>query len=289
MLMGPQTIKKTLQNQQMAVLKKLAQHFLISPLVLEKIIQSACLTPEDTVLEIGPGLGSLTFALAQRVKRVVGVEKDKKMATMLIKALAENNIANVKVVNGDILNLSLGNLNLHKTKYKLIANLPYNIAAPLILKFLKSKNPPLLMVVMVQKEMAQRIVAQAPKMNKLAVLCQIYATAQIIAFVAPSAFWPKPKVSSAVLLLRPQKNSFFAQHPKMLNVLEKIVHSAFGQPRKTILNNLVHNLDKNTFDNKEAIKQWLVKNHINPNQRPQTLFIHNWLSLVKNYKNFYNN
>ncbi|MDO8524760.1 MAG: 16S rRNA (adenine(1518)-N(6)/adenine(1519)-N(6))-dimethyltransferase RsmA [bacterium] len=307
-MLTPQQIKKILQENDIAVLKKFGQNFLISESVLNKIVATANIKPTDTILEIGPGLGVLTFELAKRASKVIAIEKDRKMSEILKKNLAEKNISNIEVINEDALAVEARFLELLKLgfkgaqnrastalepktelpqqSYKLVANLPYNIATAVIMKFLQSENPPQRIVVMVQKEVAQRIVAISPHMNKLAIFCQLYATPKIIDIVPPAAFWPKPKVDSAILQLIPRNSvlescgSSVFRDPKtelqQPNALENLVNLGFSHPRKTLLNNFAK------LGEKEKIGQWLLENNIQPSQRPETLSIHNWLSLAKN-------
>ena len=159
-----------LKKEGLAPLKRLGQNFLIDCQALQKIIGSADLKKTDTVLEIGAGIGNLTFELAKKAKRVIAVEKDPKMIEILKDLLECQNVKNVKIIEGNILKFKTDSLEL-KT-YKLVANLPYYITSPVIRKFLESKNPPSSIVLMVQKEVAQRIAAKPPHMSLLAVSVQ---------------------------------------------------------------------------------------------------------------------
>ncbi len=292
-------IKKQFKENNAAVLKKLGQNFLVSQTVLAKIIAAADLKPQDTVLEIGPGLGALTFELAKRAKQIIAVEKDRKISAILEKNLAEKSISNVKVINEDVLcprdptssqNLSpslweVGSL--LADPYKIVSNLPYNIATAVIMKFLESQNPPGLIVVMVQKEVAQRIVAKPPHMNKLAIFCQLYAEPKIIDCVPSGAFWPKPKVDSAILQLTPmpKEPSAFGRRRHsvpFMSQFQQIVNAGFSHPRKTLLNNLLKAYGESSpADSREKIIEWLQANSINPMQRPETLSVENWQNLAK--------
>ncbi len=288
-------IKIQLKENNAAVLKKLGQNFLVSRAVLAKIIAAADLKPQDTILEIGPGLGALTFELAKKAKQIIAVEKDRKISAILEKNFAEKDVSNVKVINQDIFNFQFSKLvpphssapsrGVGRKCYKLVANLPYNIATAVIMKFLEAEKPPTLIVVMVQKEVAQRICAKPPHMNKLAIFCQLYAEPKIMSYVPPSAFWPKPKVDSAILRLQPIK-TFRALGSA--DSFAKIVNAGFSHPRKTLLNNLVGGLPSpNSKEgcppqiSKERISQWLLQNNINPMQRPETLSVEDWKNLAK--------
>ncbi|MDQ7002149.1 MAG: rRNA adenine dimethyltransferase family protein, partial [Ghiorsea sp.] len=164
--------------------KRLGQNFLISKHSLEKLVKASDLQKDDIVLEIGPGTGTLTKELAQRARKIIAVEKDKRMINALKKMLERWNIRNVEIVEGDILkikNLEFNkNLELKIKNYKVVANLPNYIAAPFIRIFLESSNPPKVMILMVQKEAGERICASSPKMSKLAVFCQFFGKPEII-------------------------------------------------------------------------------------------------------------
>ena len=251
--------------------KGLGQNFLVSQRVLRKIIEAAELSSNDTVLEIGPGLGILTQELAGRVKKVIAVEKDKKMVEILKENLKE--LKNIEIIEGDILKIK--NLKLKIKNYKVVANLPYYITSPTIRLFLEQVEArPLLMVLMVQKEVGQRITAKPPKMNLLAVAVQFYAKAEIADYVSKNCFWPKPKVDSAIIKITPKTIS---TRPGLIDSFFKVVKAGFTQPRKQILNNLANGLKLN----KEEAKNWLLENKISPRQRPETLTIENWLILAK--------
>lgn len=266
-LTSVKTVKKLLKNSGIRPSKRLGQNFLISKQALGKIIGAAELKPEDIVLEAGPGLGVLTLEIAKKVKQVIAVEKDERLVKPLENILKCENIKNVKVVNADILNFQFSN------KYKLVANLPYNIAAAVVRKFLEGKSPPKLMVFFIQKEVGQRICSHPPKMSKLAVFCQFYSKPKIIAFVSKEAFYPQPRVDSAILKIIP-----IAPLPKVNKKLfSKIVRTGFSHPRKQ----LVNNLSKGLVLKREKVEKWLLKNNVKPNQRAETLTVDNWLNLTK--------
>ena len=191
--------------------KRLGQNFLISQKVLQRIIQTAELSKKDTVLEIGPGLGTLTQALAQRVKKVIAIEKDKRMVEILKDVLGD--YKNVEIIQGDILKDSPSDTVLPKhkdcirrtvldaPKYKVVANIPYYLTSPLIRLFLESIKPPQEMVLLIQKEVAQRICSRPPKMSLLAIAVQFYSQPKIISYVSKKSFWPQPRVWSHSFVL----------------------------------------------------------------------------------------
>ena len=256
--------------------KKLGQVFLISKSVLREIIESAELKKTDTVLEIGPGIGALTQELAKKVKRVVAVEKDLKMIDVLKEALRD--FKNVKIIEGDILKADLKRHILNTKPYKVVANLPYYITSPVIRKFLESENPPSQMILMVQKEVAQRIVAHPPHMSVLAVSVQFYAKPKIISSVSKKCFWPQPKIDSAIIKI----SQIGRNLPRIdTNLFFEIVRAGFSHPRKQLVNNLSIGLKLE----KQKTRSWLLKNKISPKQRAQTLQIKDWRNLAKTFKN----
>lgn len=266
-------IKNLFKRYNLQPSKKFGQHFLVDEKVLQKIISTSNLNPKDTVLEIGPGIGNLTQELAKRVKKVIAIEKDPKMIEVLKETLKD--FKNVEIVQGDILKIS--NSQFLIFNYKVVANIPYYLTSPLIRKFLETKNPPKEIILMIQKEVAQRICAKPPKMNLLAVSIQFYAKPEIVNFVSKNSFWPQPKVDSAIIKIskfNQRKKSSFNQR------FFKIVKAGFSQPRKQILNNFSKRLKLD----KDWVRSWLLKNGIQPNQRAESLNIEDWIKLVKSYK-----
>ena len=296
-------VKDLLRKYNVEPFKGLGQNFLISENILKKIVEAANVGPKDIILEIGPGIGTLTQELARKAKKVIVVEKDKKMIEILKETLAD--FTNIKVIDADILKTDLINYKLKTKNYKLISNLPYNIASAVIRKFLESKNPPKEMILMVQKEVAQRICAKPPNMtrstgsgssragrgmNLLAVSVQFYSEPKILFYVSKVNFWPRPKVDGAVIKITTNNEQRTMKIDKKL--FFKIVKAAFSQPRKQILNNLskVLKLDKlsNILNNKnlagkEKTREWLLKSGVDPSQRAETLAIKDWLKLTKDW------
>lgn len=178
------------------------QNFLINEKVYDNIVRSADLEPTDTVLEIGPGLGFLTMKLAQKVRRVLAVELDDQLAAYLKMGIDAQDLENIEVYNEDILKFNLTKHLASQENYKIVANLPYNITSIFLRLFLSNSYRPTLLVLMLQKEVAQRIISQAPDMNLLALSVQYYAEAEIISPVKAGNFWPEPKVDSAIIKLR---------------------------------------------------------------------------------------
>lgn len=266
--------KNTLRDNERRPLKGLGQNFLIDKAILSKIIKTADIKPTDIVIEIGPGLGVLTKELAKRAKKVIAIEKDAKLAEMLKENLKEYN--NLEIINSDILKLNPIPYTLHPTPYKLVANLPYYITSPIIREFLEAKNKPELMVLMVQKEVSQRICAKPPQMSILSVSVQIYAQPKIITYVSKNSFWPKPKIDSAIIEIKPKDK------PNInADLFFEIIKAGFSQPRKQIGNNFAKNLSSLS---KEQIENWLALNKIKSSQRAESLSIDDWVNLLKSFK-----
>jgi len=267
-----ESIKKIIKKYKIRPSRRLGQNFLIDKNVLRKIIKAADLKPDDVVLEIGPGIGSITKELAKRAKEVIAVEKDPKMTEILKESIKE--AKNVKILTGDILKFKPSDPGLQT--FKVVANIPYYLTSHLIRKLLEAKNPPELMVLVVQKEVAQRICAKAPKMNLLAISVQFYAQVKIVSYVSKNSFLPKPRVDSAIIKIKPRPLP--SALPKSeLNKFFRILKTGFSQPRKQLLNSLSQELNMD----KETIRTWLLENGIQPSQRPESLKIKDWINLTR--------
>jgi len=265
--------KKFFRKYNFRPLKYLGQNFLIDKNVLQKIIQAADLKKDDIVLEIGPGLGILTKELAEKAGKVIAVEKDKRMIEILKENIGD--VENVRVVKNDI--LKTNHLPLITNHYKVVANIPYYITSPIIRMFLESKNPPKQIVLLIQKEVAQRICAQPPKMNLLAVSVQFYAEPKIINYVSQKSFWPRPKVDSAIIKI----SQICTNLPQISRIrFFKTVKAGFSAPRKQLINNLSKGLKKN----KAEIKKILLDCGFNLKARPGDLSVEDWVELVTKIK-----
>jgi 16S rRNA (adenine1518-N6/adenine1519-N6)-dimethyltransferase len=266
--------------------KSLGQNFLNDGGVLKDIADAAQLTKNDIVLEIGPGLGSLTSELAEAAGMVIAVEIDKH----LIPALNENLKAysNVKIINGDIMRLNIEEVisDVRKSmrddsdapvSLKIVANLPYYITTPVIMMLLESRIEAETMVFMIQKEVADRMMAKpgGKDYGALSVAVQYYSKPSVIMEVPPHCFVPQPGVVSTVVRL-----DIYKTPPVELNDRElffKVVKAAFGQRRKTLINAL---FNAGTFgQSKEQFKELLIKMGIGENQRGETLSIEQFAEL----------
>jgi 16S rRNA (adenine1518-N6/adenine1519-N6)-dimethyltransferase len=264
-------IKDLLKKYRVFPKKRFGQNFLISKSVLKKIVEASEISKKDIVLEIGPGIGNLTTELAKKAKKVVAVEKDKRIVEILKENLKD--FKNVKIIQADILKIEPKNYNL-KT-YKIVANIPYYLTSRLIRKFLEERNKPKMIVLMVQKEVAQRICAKPPRMNLLAVSVQFYAKPKILFYVTKDRFWPRPKVDSAIIKITPKPTK-----PGNTDLFFKIVKAGFSHPRKQLINNLAKGLKIK----KEKIREWFLENEIKPESRAENLEIKNWLSLTNSFE-----
>ncbi len=274
--------------------KLLGQNFLRDKNILRKMIAAAQLTKNDVVLEVGPGEGTLTEELARAAGRVLAVEKDKALAAQL--KIKFQNHKNVEIIENDILEFINHNPCFANHRYKVVANIPYYLTSHLIRLLLESDNPPRDIVLMVQKEVAQRICARPPKMSLLAAATQFYATPKIIAKVPSGAFWPRPKVDSAIIKITPRDNSFPLYkrgtegdlknaekiHPRPPFTKEGVAHfftvlrAGFSQPRKQLLNNLSEGLKIE----KKKIAGLLEIAGLKPDQRAETLSVADWEKLA---------
>ena len=273
-LTSRKNIKDLLKKHQLRPLKHFGQNFLIDKRALRKIVAAADLSSQDTVLEIGPGIGALTQELAKKAGKVIAVEKDRNMVDILKETLKD--FKNVQMVKGDILKILNSKFIIHNS-YKVVANLPYYIVAPVIRKFLEmTEVRPQSMILMVQKEVAQRICAKPPHMSLLAVSVQFYATPEIISYVSKKSFWPQPKVDAAIIKIIPSVKLRLTEES---DLFFKIVKAGFSQPRKQLINNL----SKALKIDREKTKTWLLKNKIQPTQRAETLSIDDWLNLTKTF------
>ena len=263
------------------VRKSLGQHFLVDQRVVSRIIDAAALTKDDAVVEIGPGRGVLTRRLTQLAGRVVAVELDAQLCEGLPERLGFP--GNLECVNADarevdIPALARRPLSVDPPAYRVIGNLPYYAANPIVRRVLESDPPPSLALFMVQKEVADSMTARPGKMGLLSVATQCYATARQVCAVPPSAFRPAPKVRSAVVRLdllespvvdRERRDGFF-----------QVVRAGFSAPRKQIHNSLCQGLSAHPAVCETALE----KAGIDGRRRPATLSIEEWAALTEAWR-----
>ena len=257
----------------MATHKRLGQHWLFDKKALRSIVQAGEITKNDTVLEVGPGLGTLTELLVQKAKAVVAVEKDPQLAAKLDKVtFARTDLAKkLEVIDADILDFDLGQL---PRNYKVVANIPYYLTSNLLRRLLEAENPPALMALMVQKEVSERIVAKPGKMSILSFSVQYYAQPRIIQIVPKELFKPPPKVNSAIIQIKRRPKPYF---PADQERLFRIVKAGFANKRKQLKNSLAAGLHLSGEECSDVLK----KLGINPQARAQELSMKNWQKLYE--------
>ncbi|MBU4023196.1 ribosomal RNA small subunit methyltransferase A [Patescibacteria group bacterium] len=283
------TIKKLLKDNDLPALKKFGQNFLVDKSILEKIIESAQLKKDALVLEIGPGLGVLTKELAKQCEQVIAIEKDKRIIGLLKQNLMGFN--NVEIIEGDILKFSISNFQFSNNfqfpisknqrgrassvagNYKIVANLPYNIALPVIRKFIETENPPEEMILMLQKEVAEKLCSEKGSLPKIAV--EFYAKTEFLFKVPKIAFYPEPKVDGAVIKIKNIQENLPVVDEKLFF---KILKIGFSYPRKTILNNL------SKIKEKQDTEIWLDKAGVDSKKRPENLTLFDWVKLCNGFQ-----
>ena len=262
--------RKLLRRYRLSARKGLGQHFLVAEGIIPRLLEAACLSADDTVIEVGPGLGFLTRELAQKAGRVHAVELDARLAELLEAELT--GFTNVSVLNADILEVDVKKLT-GVRPYKVVANLPYYITSPILRYFLENEARPELMVVMVQKEVAEVIAAPPGRRSLLTAGVLFYGRPEIVTTVPASAFHPAPEVDSVVLKI--------TAHPEPLlptasaGSFFTLVRAGFSANRKQIANSLAKGLGLPKAD----VTALLGKAGINPSRRAETLEMEEWRAL----------
>ena len=277
-LSNPKRTIEVIQKYSFVFQKKFGQNFLIDPYVVEKILTSATLTKEDCVLEIGPGIGTMTQALAEQARQVIAVEIDRNLIPILSDTLA--GYSNVTVIQADILKMDLKKLAQEQNggrAFKVVANLPYYITTPIIMSILESKVPVDSITVMVQKEVADRMkeMPGSKEYGALSLAIQYYTKPEIVANVPPNCFIPRPKVGSAVIrLTRYKEPPVFVIDETLLFAL---IRASFNQRRKTLVNGLV-NSQEITYT-KEQIQAALEAQNLSLSIRGEMLSLQQFAEL----------
>lgn len=269
--LSPANVRARLKALGLSPRKALGQHFLLDPDPLQYILEAAELNKRDVVLEVGPGIGALTTALAEHVRHVVALELDKTLASALTKLFAEQ--PNVQVLQSDARKVNISTILPESVPYKLIANLPYYAANPILRHFLEASRQPTRLVVMVQREVAQGMAAPPGRMGLLAVAVQFYGTPTIVGYVQPESFWPPPKVTSAIVRIDVHAKPFLsvADTPKFFSV----VRAGFSAPRKQLRNALSHSLQISDVE----VTALLNLAEIDPRRRAETLSLPEWAQI----------
>ena len=278
-LSDPKKTIEVIQKYQFAFQKRFGQNFLIDAHVLEKIVSAAGITKDDCVLEIGPGIGTMTQSLAESAGQVIAVEIDTNLLPILADTLKD--YSNVKVINQDILKVDINELVKEYNNgrpIKVVANLPYYITTPIIMGLFESNVPIDNITVMVQKEVADRMqVGPGSKdYGALSLAVQYYASPYIVANVPPNCFIPRPNVGSAVIrLTRYQEPPVQVKDPKLMF---KLIRASFNQRRKTLQNGL-NNSPEISFS-KEEITKAIESLGVSPSVRGEALSLEQFAQLA---------
>lgn len=263
--------------------KSLGQNFLISQEVVEKIVDCSQIEKEDLVIEVGPGLGTLTKYLLEKAGKVICIELDTKMLQILKDRFSL--YKNFEIINNDVLKVDLKNIiknekeNSEIKNVKVVANLPYYITTPIIMKLLEEELDLESITVMIQKEVADRLIAIPGQKNTGAITYSVYyyATSEGILEVPNNSFIPEPEVTSKVIKLNIRKQPIV--NPKDKEKMFKVIKNAFMQKRKTLLNSLTNN---KIFNNKQQGIEILKKLQINENVRPEELTLEQFSEISDN-------
>jgi 16S rRNA (adenine1518-N6/adenine1519-N6)-dimethyltransferase len=256
--------------------KHLGQNFLEDAQALETITRAAGIEPDDTVLEIGPGLGSLTRYLAVSAKQVIAVELDSKLLSPLKTVLAPHK--NIRLIQADILDLSPSEI-VDQPDYLVVANIPYYITSAIIRHLLESERKPRRIVLTIQKEVADRICAKPGDLSLLALSVQVYGQPRVTAHIPASAFFPAPSVDSAVLSIEIYPEPLIPA--PMLGTFFKLIKAGFSQKRKTLRNSLSAGLHIAPAETEARLRQA----EIDPMRRAETLGIPEWERLTRLLEN----
>ena len=273
--------RKLLRRSGLRARKRLGQHFLINEEVLRLILSTTRLMPDDTVVEVGPGPGVLTAKLCEYAGNVIAVEVDDKLASVLRDSLSS--CGNLKIINKDILKIKpeeiLREVGVTPARgYRVVANLPYYITSPVLRHFLEDELKPDLMVVMVQKEVAEEVTAKSGKMSLLSVGIQLYGRPEIAGYVPAACFYPEPEVDSAIMKIMP-----YEKPPVEISDTREffsLVRAGFSSSRKQLANSLSQGLG---IPKPEGLRL-LERAGIDFRRRAETLTLEEWALLLKKYE-----
>ncbi len=271
----PSEIQSLCQKYGLRPSKDYGQNYLVNPLPLGEMVEAGEVSRDDVIIEVGPGFGVLTFSLVETAKEVVAFEIEKKLEPYWQKKVKELELNNLEIIWGNFLHSSKEHLQ-DIGKYKVIANIPYQITSPLIRHFLEElDSPPEILVLMVQKEVGERICAKPGDMSLLSLAVQFYAEAEIVSSVPRTFFWPEPKVDSVILRLKSKTkaNSSDASANKKFFHIAKI---GFSQKRKKLFNNLLPLVGKD----KDKLQNIFLKTNLDPNVRAEDLNLEEWTRLA---------
>lgn len=264
-------IKEELTKLGIGPKKGLGQNFLINEGVYDKLVSAAEVKPGDTVIEVGSGLGTLTKYLADAGADIVAIEKDRNFAGLLQEKF--KNHKNVKIIEGDILKFDPAAHGARPATYKIVGNIPYYLTSRLLRVAFETWPQAEVIVFMLQKEVAERIVAKPPTMSLLAVSVQYYAEAKIVSRVGRNSFWPAPDVDSAIIKMAPTRQPNPVKDKKFF----RIVVAGFAGKRKQLANTLSSGLKLS----KQNIQSALLSIGIDPKRRPETLTLTEWHKITE--------
>lgn len=268
------SVRRLLREWDLRPSKGLGQNFLVDRAALEKIVAAAELAPDDVVLEVGAGLGALTERLAQAAGHVVAVELDERLMPVLRSVLS--GFDNVTLIQGDILALDPAVLvGAASRQYKVVANLPYYITSAVLRHLLEASLKPQRMVVTVQREVAERIVARPGQMSLLAVSVQFYGRPQLLFRIKPGSFYPSPEVESAVVRVDLHATPPVPEDDTA--AFFRVVRAGFAQRRKQLRNTLAAGLGRPP----EEVAVKLTEIGVDPQRRPQALSLEEWASVTR--------
>jgi 16S rRNA (adenine1518-N6/adenine1519-N6)-dimethyltransferase len=266
--------KALLEYYEVQPRKQLGQNFLHDPNALEKIVATADLAPDDVVLEVGPGTGALTEFLARAARRVVAIEIDARLEPVLKARMTPYD--NVEVIYEDILQTYVPAL-VGKGDYVVVANVPYYITSAILRHLLENEKRPRRLVLTVQLEVAERLVAKAGDMTLLAVSAQFYAKPRIVSRLNPAVFWPRPDVDSAIVRLDTYPTPIVEVPSE--KIFFRVVRAGFGQKRKQLKNSLSEGLAISAADGTALLE----RAGIDPRRRAETLSLDEWAHLARVY------
>lgn len=285
-LTNKSTIQQIVNFYDLSPVKGLGQHFILDKDSLNKMTEAANLTESDLVIEIGAGLGSLTRELSQKAGKVIAIEKDPNLIRILPKI--NSDLMNVEYLEKNILSLDdsffeekfsnwTGSVKTNGREvpesYKIVSNLPFYITSAIIRQFLEASPKPEVMVIMIQKEVAERIIAGPPSESVLGISVKFYGEPEIVTKVNSNNFWPEPQVDSSILKITPYQAPKW--EVKDTEGFFRLVKAGFRQKRKQLKNSLSHGLELS----KDEASKILKSADIDPTRRAQTLSVEDWVSL----------
>jgi 16S rRNA (adenine1518-N6/adenine1519-N6)-dimethyltransferase len=273
---APKSVSQLLRERGLHPRKRLGQNFLTDPAILSRIAAAADLVPDDTVVEVGAGLGSLTRLLAGQAGRVIAVELDDHLVEILREQLTD--FSNIEIIHEDILQVPDSLVSpLPNLGYKVVGNLPYYITSAILRLFLENEPRPSLIVVTIQREVAERIVAKPGEMNLLAVSVQFYGQPRIVMRIKAGAFYPRPEVDSAVVRIDVGERSTVTLDQGIdESAFFRVARAGFGQKRKTLRNSLSAGLGLSPL----SVEKALTQAHVDPRRRAETLSLEEWAKVT---------